>query len=746
MYKITRRKLKKSGWLFLCFIFIGFGIAGCSKESIDNTIDGNSEEYAYVSDFLKLPASEGTNLTDFVVSDDSFYYLQEDYTDNNHQSPDYRLYRLPFNETEPKPMELQLPPNSNVLKMLLDNDNQLVIALKVTNEDESDSTFLLQKFDSDGNAIFTIDVSEQINKDPIFSYIVAMAIDRDGNYYLANNNTVWLYQASGQYLGMIETGDLISDMEIGEDGRVYVLHYIGNNQALTAIDFQTKSLAEAYDNFPEIIAADLILDAEGNFVVSDGYSLLSYDIEKQISTKILDWADSYITGTSVRQYFVLPDGRIVAINNIREGGYYHTEIAYLTKTPLSKIPEKEIIEASTLYHSYPLIQYAAEFNKQSDKYQIVVKTYINPESEMGIVYKPEDIAPLRQDIITNQASDIILLPMSSVDMGEYAAKGVFEDLNEWLVKSEDLSKEDIVDSITKAFTYEEQLIGLPISFTITTLVGKSAMVGNGSGWTIDDLSAYMDRYPDIQLLYNRNKNSLLRNLLPYQMDAFIDWEESTCQFDQEEFKDLLRLCNRAPKEAVSNQEPDGKGSWLLNNSYLLEKVEIYGVYELQLILDRVGEPVTFIGYPTKDGSSGNVIVPFDNSIYTMNAKSEHKEGAWEFLQYMFLRGDRYDESFPILRSKLNLQFQKAMEADSIVYEIPFTFSDGEVIDLDGATQDEIDALSEMIHGASITGAGAVEIMKIVDEESQAYFEGDKSLDEVAEIIQSRAQIYVDENN
>ena len=42
--------------------------------------------------------------------------------------------------------------------------------------------------------------------------------------------------------------------------------------------------------------------------------------------------------------------------------------------------------------------------------------------------------------------------------------------------------------------------------------------------------------------------------------------------------------------------------------------------------------------------------------------------------------------------------------------------------------------------------GNSEVLKIINEEAAAYFSGQKSVDEVASIIQSRIKIYVSENS
>ena len=51
----------------------------------------------------------------------------------------------------------------------------------------------------------------------------------------------------------------------------------------------------------------------------------------------------------------------------------------------------------------------------------------------------------------------------------------------------------------------------------------------------------------------------------------------------------------------------------------------------------------------------------------------------------------------------------------------------------------------LITSASATYQYDTDLMKIITEEAAAYFAGQKSLDETADIIQNRASIYISEN-
>lgn len=64
----------------------------------------------------------------------------------------------------------------------------------------------------------------------------------------------------------------------------------------------------------------------------------------------------------------------------------------------------------------------------------------------------------------------------------------------------------------------------------------------------------------------------------------------------------------------------------------------------------------------------------------------------------------------------------------------------------GSTQEEIDELQALIDSACLGDTTDEEISNIINEEADAYFKGQKSVDEVADIIQSRVKIYISENS
>ena len=70
---------------------------------------------------------------------------------------------------------------------------------------------------------------------------------------------------------------------------------------------------------------------------------------------------------------------------------------------------------------------------------------------------------------------------------------------------------------------------------------------------------------------------------------------------------------------------------------------------------------------------------------------------------------------------------------------------GEQIPLDPMTQEQVDELVEYVCSVDQPYRDTTDVFNIIQEEIDAFFTGQKGASEVADIIQRRAQVYVDEN-
>jgi ABC-type glycerol-3-phosphate transport system substrate-binding protein len=200
---------------------------------------------------------------------------------------------------------------------------------------------------------------------------------------------------------------------------------------------------------------------------------------------------------------------------------------------------------------------------------------------------------------------------------------------------------------------------------------------------------------------------------------------------------------------------------------LLSYYVLYGIRDYQLASVRAHEPVTFIGFPTLEGKNGHGISSW-RGVYSILEQSRHKEGAWEFMEYIFAM-DMMDYGgitdhlvIPVKKSELEKFIAEVTAPD---YQLdkngdPLIGSDGEILRIRkgainypgedpaeyyAATPEEIEGLRTLIDSAGRVVSNNDTVMKIVQEEAKGYFDDQKTLDEVANIIQNRVQIYMSEN-
>jgi ABC-type glycerol-3-phosphate transport system substrate-binding protein len=606
-------------------------------------------------------------------------------------------------------------------------------------------------------------VSAQINEDPGFYYLNYMEIDGNDNLYLGNQTSVFLYNPSGQYHGIIETGTVFDAMKTGKDGKVYI-HITENYKPhnLVTIDYEAQKLGKVYQNVPELFTlSGFVTGSQNDFLISDGRSLYAYDKKTQSSKKILNWTDSDLLSYSNAKYWALEDGRIALINDLSEGTDINIEFVILTKTSISNMPGKEVLVAASILETSSYQELALRFNKSSDKYRIIFKTYVPDDVQWSRTTIPDAVEAMKKDIASNNPPDILVLDGDVLDITTLGNQGVLTDLNQFLSTDTELRTEDIIESILRANTVNGQLVAMTDSFTSWTLIGKSSIVGDTAGWTYSDFNALMDQYPD-KCIVGETKMSFLSYCLSYGIDYWIDEKAGTSHFNDESFKDLLKLCNRFPTEYDPEEYLNEPGDGFIEQRYLLELVPVHDVSSYLIQEIRANEPVTFIGYPTPDGSPGNSIEP--SSVYTIPMGSAHKEGAWAFIKFVLLNSDFHSQrSIPVLKSGLETMFTNATTPE---YELdadgnPILDDRGNRIEqskygsafgnshivhhLYAVTEEELAGVRSFIDSVVMpTRTG--EVYNIIKEEAEAYFVGQKTVDEVVDIIQRRVQVYVSENH
>ena len=159
-----------------------------------------------------------------------------------------------------------------------------------------------------------------------------------------------------------------------------------------------------------------------------------------------------------------------------------------------------------------------------------------------------------------------------------------------------------------------------------------------------------------------------------------------------------------------------------------------------------------IGFPSSN-EDGSVISA--DMQFALSSKSSNKEGAWAFLR-TFLTDEYQEENvrygFPISIKRLNELAAEAMEKPYYMdengnkeeYDSTYYINGQEII-IPPMTKEETDAFMEQLYSFTQVYKQDDTLLNIITEESAPYFAGQKSAKDVASIIQSRVQLYVNEN-
>lgn len=735
-----------------------FSLAACGNSN-DSGDAAQAKEWAYVPEFVTID-EENVSYYDMQIMGENLYYLSYDWDEETGESSqNICKYSLADQSVTSTPITWLEEGNQNISRGRFTEDGSMYAIMYSYNEDYSESKQMLCKFDQTGKQVFSKDMTDLVGD----SYVDTLAVDGEGRIYVTGDSQVWLFDESGNRQGTVsmEGGNIwIGSLACGKDGKMYISYnnYDGNSNTYTLceIDFEGKKTGQAFEGVSR--NSGVVAGTEYDFLMNDGTSLYGYDLEKNEKEHLFDWLDSDINGNNVRKFGQMEDGRIIAI--IEDWENNDSGVAMLTKKKAEEVPQKETILVATMGGSYNLQSKAVKFNKANDKYHISVKEYVDYNNYSENTWS-DALASLNNDITSSNCPDMI--DLSSLNVAQLAAKDVLEDLSPYLEKSSKLNRDDFVQNILDAYTYDGKLLSVPSYFSMQTVIGSADMVGTGNGWTLEQLIALANEYPDAELFDRVSKQTILRAAMMFNEEAFINWETGECSFDTDGFKNILEFVNRFPDEVNYEQGMDSEAARIQNGEVLLSTAYIYDFNQLQMYNEIFQGDYNCVGFPTVDGQGGHALSA--NEAYAITTKSEKKDGAWEFLESILTEANnnRFYSGFPTLKSRLNEMAEKAVTPEYVTDQNGEILKDenGEPIISGGTssisyedgwsytyrltTQEEVDKVLELMNVAKpVSYNGDDEISKIINEEAEAFFKGQKSVDEVASVIQNRVNIYVSE--
>lgn len=395
-----------------------------------------------------------------------------------------------------------------------------------------------------------------------------------------------------------------------------------------------------------------------------------------------------------------------------------------------------------------------EFNKTNPEYEVVIAHYDWQTGQQQV----------EMELATGRGPD--LFDMSMVYGKKLAEKGLIENLSPYLEDGKGLEREDLVENVLACNTLEGVLTCVPARFGLEVLFGKKSLIGENSAWSVEDFLNSVQTNAGIIVSQGvtvvdsevDNQYSIVRTVLHGNTEYFLDAENQKAAFDKEEFKELLMFAKEYETGQYDYSSDKNSMIQVKEGELLLSSNTVHSVEEYMLAKSILGEEAKFVTYPSYEVGKGYCLLNY--VACGMNPNSQVKDGAWEFIEFLIkyrLAEVWAEHGFFTQSSGLKAQFFEAMEKEYTVVpegvepaELPkrsITYGNGDLIEVYAATEEDIEALRAMIRGADrVYDLGGNPVFKIAEEEVLAYLHGDKTLEETINMIQTRGQLYLDEQN
>lgn len=545
-------------------------------------------------------------------------------------------------------------------------------------------------------------------------------------------NHIYVYNMQGEHMAKIDLNSELHDIVFSEkDNRLYTLDV---NNTIGVLNEESNSI----DNFMQIESTAntrLFKSSEYCCLIDMDSVLMGVDSKNNALSPIIDWTANGIPD-AVR-YATPCDERYIVI--YREPTSNIDEVSILSKT--SKLQsDRKVLKLATMEVDSIITYAVANFNNQSTDYYIEIADYSIYNSDET---PNEGMQKLNTEVVSGKPPDIF--DMNSLPIDKYIAMGVLEDLNLYMQGTFNLN--DYWESAISTLYDDGSCYLVVPSFAITTIFTNSDDVNSLS---FLELLSYIRGNADEQINSFGSEWAFLEHIVSCYYDHFIDWDKKTCYFDSDEFVELLAAASNS--EGLDKDYDDyimiNKGQQSISSQW------IYNIMDIDFLAAVFNDNYSMISASNDKGGCGAKMLPLYS--FGMSSISDNKEGAWQFLQYMYSDDAQKiieHTGISIKKSNLDTQLEEMKEkmkdeegygttgytyyaANQEDYFIPFIEN----------RLYSYDSVLELINSIDGLYQRDVSILEIIEEDAAACLGGYKSVEEVAAIIQSRASTYINEQS
>ena len=643
--------------------------------------------------------------------------------------------------------DIKIKNKSYIDSLLLDKDSNIYVTETKWTKDERSKTNLLKL--KDGKLTDEINISDitDVSADSWFSELF---MNREGNLVAVYDKAVKLYDKELNELAGIKLENYIEASGVSKDGYILVAQTeIKNGDNVVTV--------KAYDNDSSETVGEYTVSARyinrlytGNgdydFYYQAGDGIYGYKISDLTETRIVDFANSELDVDQSGEIYMDGGDRLYTLSRSDDG---NTLTSY-KRTDTEPVSSRKVLTLLSQSGSEGLKQQITDYNNSQTKVEIKLLDYSDTEN---VAQKVDD------ELEAGRLPDIYEFSgqIGSMPVDLCIKKGMFTDLSDMINSDRDFGMEDLIPAAAYSLTYDNKVYYISPSFTVSSLVADVSEVGEEAGWTYDEFKDYVTSKNGKTVIFRaNNKTDILKTLLRNTMGDFVNLSKGEVYFDSLEFRSVLEACNKGVSTDVNYSEDTMSEPDMIKNKNL---VFLHGEITpemLQIYDDLYQGNVCFKGFPSSEGVGLKLKY---SDMYAISDTCSDKEAAWDFIK-QFMTQQYRGRMIPGLRGVPTRQdvYQQYIVDKQTTEQIKDSYGnvispisggygwDNVEFELKPLTAEEADRYNSLIDEINGSIIEAPELMDIIVEESERYFNEEQSLDDTVILIQKRVTEYIESNS
>ncbi len=398
-----------------------------------------------------------------------------------------------------------------------------------------------------------------------------------------------------------------------------------------------------------------------------------------------------------------------------------------------------------------------DFNDQSADVKIDLINYADFDSGNATV---NGLSRLNTDILSGYTPDIF--DLNTLPARSYINKGLIEDLWPWIDTDPEIDRENLLPEVIRLLERDGKLYDLVPTYRLRLVCGSKEQFGDKESLSMDDLFALSKQYDTQQLFGCMNRREFWEAVLRFAGADFVDYDAPSCRFDSESFVRLLELSKQLPGKELVEMTPEELTEYhrlrnettqrLVSGEQIfyflnLNNMPVFMLQQADAIFR--GEP-RFVGFPS-DRGSGIALEPFLR--LGMSSASPNKEAVWEFFRFLlsdgYLTREKWNDTpgetyclmcIPTTRSAYDFRMSVWLENQISTNAAEYGNPDLEIV----AGPDTGERILTLTARASSLYDYDQVLLDTILDAAGAYYAGDRSAEDVAKLIQSKANLYLAE--